>query len=1157
MTVADWYTPLLELESRGSRVDPVGGLAGLAAARDEHMGQFFTPLPVVRLLWQLTGLAYAPEPVAHNVRRKWRVFDGSFGSGRMFAFANPDDHALHGIEADRPLAEKVSAVIDQAGFTHELHVGSMVDFDQVKSSYSYGYGRFHVGLINPPFSLHFDSPQVARWPAVATFGKFGRHSSTLSQKLAVAQALAWCEVVGAVVPRTFAQAYLDAIDLRKPTAEQARLTFVYHLPRSAFRSEGAEVETTVMVWAEEPQGRRIIEKLETLPDHPRFYLPLEFCASSMRIGHVAEPDGSPARLGRSRKLEQLIMAGKLDSAPGAREVVLSHDGRKITVCAADAATFATTMNTLLMDRAGQSDHRRVDKVKYAGQGRLDVECFLAQDDPEQALDELLAILARPGTRARATDTLRNYLRRRTRQSEVDCTPFGHVALVEDRGFADWLAAQQNARVTFKPGAKSTGTHDVRYPGRVVECLYCADDEDEDRSCWKCGGSRTVLAEFVKQLCPVVDSGVVEVHRAPRRTHGRDKEARSERHWYVDCTLAVGHDELGNQLTKRVRVRWSQAELIERCEFVDFKPLPNGWTQVHPSLSRVFPERYACAMARAKREGLDQWLWDYQLADLCEISLKSGAVIAWEMGLGKARLSAALCLLGQGRHNLITVETRLLKEMEAEFTSIGLPADMWQTITKPTHARNLRRINLISYSKLKAVLPDKRRQKPTKEERAEAKASGVKLRTRDLRHTYAGLLRRRIHTHVCDEGHLLRAPNTQQSRAVHHVSSKGKRYLLTGTPIANYPRDALWLLQWALGDGTAAQVYGHRWPLMRPENLTDYGGAPRGVDEFRDRFVTLQWVTNEFADEMQEGAKREVPVIADIPGFRTAVCHVIKRRVAAEPEVAKYVKIPVPTRVVEPVDWDPEHFAYYYQTVQTFVQWWVAEQKRLAEAGERGEAKGLRLIAVLQQLLAVFQAANYPQGGVGGQPAWEHGETSKQRRAVEVASAWVDEGHKVITYCKSPALAQHLATRLTARGIDVVEFHGGISIAKRVKAMDKHFRNGTAQVLCATKGCLQTGYNLACASRVLHVDGEWTPSVVHQADARVLRPQQQRDVEIRYLDLKGSIDDYQRQMVEQKALTMSAGLDYGAGPGPDTQFRHIDAILGQFVNDFEQLKGART
>jgi hypothetical protein len=1171
--LAHWYEPLARLESRGSQVEPVGGLAGLAAAREQHLGQFFTPLEIVRFMWQVVGLADAgPPETSYGTRGHWQLFDGAFGSGRMFAFADPKLHALNGIEVDTDLAQQVIRTATVADFRCALHVGSMVDYTAIEDRSSYGYssfrGKFHVGLINPPFSLHFDSPHVSKWHGLGSFGRFGAGSSTFSQKLAVAQALAWCEVVAAVVPRTFADNYVSeyrATRDRDRSRDQGRLRYVFHLPRSAFRSEGAEVETSVMVWGEDSTEQLGEHELRAIPDRPPHRLTLEFEPTYFRIGRVDAPKDEPAKIGRCDKLGRLIRAGKLDSPEGERTALLSHDGRKITVRCSDAATFGQAMNQLLGGWIHATEHRRADRAKTTGQGVFDIECLLAQPDPIAALDLTLAGLQDLGIVATASDSLRNYLRKRARQHLIDVTPWRHTALVEDAGFADWLAAQTSVRVVFKPDAVTASVHDHHVPGRTEPCTHCAswgESDKETSSCWRCKDTRIIDAQVRPQLCRIVTEGPITVSRSPRRESGRDKEDRSERHWNVDYEYDAGHeydyDSADLQGVPKTRSaswqRWSEAELIERVTFPDFVPMPDGWTVVHEGLAAKFPQRYAAALARARRLGIDKWLWDYQLADLCEVSLKRGAVIAWKMGLGKARLAAALCLLGGGKHNLITVETRLIKEMETEFRAIGLPASEWQTITKPEQARDLRRINLISYDKLKSTLPGKKRKKPTEEQEAKRKEKNEKPRTHDVRHAFAALLRRRVHTHVCDEGHLLRAPSTQQSRAVHHVSAKGCRYLLTGTPIANYPRDVLWLLQWALGDGTAAQVFGNRWPLMRPENLFDYASAPRGVDEFRDRFVSLRWVTNEFADNMEDGAKREVPLIADVPGFRKVVAHVIKRRVTDEPEVARFVKIPVPTRVIESVEWDAGHFAYYHETAQTFIRWYQAEQERLAkERGEDKDAKAVRMIAILQNLIAVYQAANYPQGGVGGQPEWDGGDTSKQRRAVDIAAQWVGEGHKVITYSRSPRLATHLAVRLRARDIDVVEFHGGIPVSKRVDALDKRFRDGKAQVLAATKGCLQTGYNLACASRVLHVDGEWTPSVVQQADARVLRPQQRRDVEIRYLDLRGSIDDYQRQMVEQKGLTMSAGLDYGAGPGPDAEFKHLDHILGQFISDFAELK----
>ncbi len=77
---------------------------------------------------------------------------------------------------------------------------------------------------------------------------------------------------------------------------------------------------------------------------------------------------------------------------------------------------------------------------------------------------------------------------------------------------------------------------------------------------------------------------------------------------------------------------------------------------------------------------------------------------------------------------------------------------------------------------------------------------------------------------------------------------------------------------------------------------------RGVDRFRDDFVVLEWVTWQFAESLQEGAKREVPKIGNLHGYRAMLAPHIKRRLVAEPEVAKYIQIELPEFEVETVDW---------------------------------------------------------------------------------------------------------------------------------------------------------------------------------------------------------------------------------------------------------------
>ncbi len=1172
-----WYAPLRDAVSRGSQVDPVGGLAGLAAARELHLGQFFTPESVVEFAWRVVGLTDAKvlnrdgAPTQPDFSRPLHLLDNSFGSGRMFAPADPRLHALHGVEVDTPLALRVTETARDAGFAADLIAGSMLDVTigsarGYNSSYYGRRDRFDVGLLNPPFSLHFDSPEVALYPGLGCFGKFGAASSCSSQHLAVAQALAWCDRVVAVVPRSFAVAELA----KPPERYGSRLAAVFHLPRSVFRSEGAEVDVSVLVWRSTTETRPTHEiTIDTWPiaaDHPAYSYALApitrdlYETRAPYLTHVSAPKNEPAT--------DLPITGD-------RSVRLAHDGRHIRVACKDAATYVQAMNDLLIRRIAGHEQRRVQAATFEGQGQLDVETLLAQPDPHGALLRVVSNLRALGLQVSIDDSLRRYFARRVRQHAIDVTPFGHTAYVEDGGFADWLAAQSTVRVVPRADALTQRGYMYCEPGAVRECRTCdgtgldpnyvhdPEDPKQAGACWSCHGAkvkdnaieadpeREERLRILGSDDDVPESASIDNAITSERVGPNYKEPKSTKRWFLSMRVDGGRDVHGDPILRDVCESWLESDVTESFDFPDFVPYPEGWTVVHEGLASHFPSEFAAKRRRAAAEGVDRWLWDYQLHDLCEIALKRGAIIAWEMGLGKARLAAALCLLG-GKHNLITVETRLIREMESEFKAIGLPASTWQTITKPEQVGRgrLRRINLISYDKLKSTLPGKQRVKvkpasaPTSDD-ADESTPAPKQRTRDLRHTYADALRRRIHTHVCDEGHLLANHTTQQSRAVVHVSAKGRRYLLTGTPISNYPRNVLRLMQWAAGDGTARQRFGDRWPMLHRENLTMLGSAPRGVDEFRERFVTLQWVTPEFADEMDEGAKREVPIIADIPGFRRVVEHIIKRRTAAEPEVAAFVKIPVPTVVDTIVSWDADHLALYQATSREFVDWYKREYQ------ETTGKQGAHLIAVLRKLYAVHCAANYPQGGVSGQPAWSGGDTSKQRLAVERVAGWVGEGHKAIVLTESPASVTHLAVRLREQGIDVVDFHGGISITKRVDALDKRFRgNGKAQVLCATKQVLQTGYNIAEASRVLFFDGTWTPKTEQQAAARVLRPQQRKDVTIERLILQGSIDAYQRQMVDQKANAMRSGLDYGAGAPPGTSFRHLDSIFAQFVADFE-------
>lgn len=577
-----------------------------------------------------------------------------------------------------------------------------------------------------------------------------------------------------------------------------------------------------------------------------------------------------------------------------------------------------------------------------------------------------------------------------------------------------------------------------------------------------------------------------------------------------------------KVAEKLEWEMSSEEFASRFAATD---CPDRWEEKFAGRLAAFPQQAHELRLRAERLGLNNVLsFGYQLEDLLELVLAPyGGVIAWDMGLGKARLALALCLMHQAPRNLVVVQAHLLDEMVTECGKIGLSANDWQVIAAPEHLKDLRRINIISYARLRM---------PVRRDREKV--------------TYGKALRRRVSVVVADEGHVARNLQSDQTRAMWALAAR-RRYLLTGTPLANYPRDLLPLIAWVYGDGTAWQPYGLRRAFLEKNHRQSVSHAVRGVDQFRSDFVTLEWVTNEFAEEMQDGAKREIPKIADLAKYRALVAPLIKRRVAQEPEVAKFIRIPTPAETVITLPWDREHLAYYMSAAEDFREWYL---KRRSVAGQSANS----MVALLARVGAVVAACNNPHQGYGEWPAFRGGSTAKERYAVTRAAKWAREGHKTIIFVQSPASADRLARQLAAEGIAAVTMHGGISRAERTRALRDEFRLGQADVLVATVGVSATGLNIPEADRVLFLCRSWTSTQERQARARVLRPQQKREVLVEYLQLEGSIDEYQAQMVAHKGESADAGLDWVAPTLAGEDFLHMDTLLYRFVEALIGKKG---
>ena len=745
-----------------------------------------------------------------------------------------------------------------------------------------------------------------------------------------------------------------------------------------------------------------------------------------------------------------------------KRVRVVRNGRRLVLKFDCGLMEAKCLNRILIERVNPGVKFRypVD-VKYVGQAAFDVETLLTHSNPIYAFRRYIVnAIEEAGGWCSVDPGVVPYLKRRANRLARQTIPFRRVAYVQLNG----------------------GTHGLPEQGSF---------EVESRSLQQLAPS--------EWGSPVLEAGARLPAVVERSTKGLCYRIGSGKH----------------------HVTLTAEELAARFKSHGGKAPEGGWRCVELGRFGRFAEHEQLLRHRAKAMGLDRWLtWSYQFDDLIEMALGRGnAVGSHEMGLGKSRLAAALCMIGGGKHSLLVSESHLVFELVGELRKLGVDQALWKVIDSPEDLKNLARVNLISYSRLRRPVDERRPKR-----------------------TYAKALRNRIHTLVGDEIHAAANNSTQQTRALWAVNAR-VRYGCSGTPISNYPRNLLPILQYIAGDASALQPYGNRRPLCRVENLKTMDFCPRGIDAFAERHVTLTWVTNRFREDLEQGAKREIPRIRDVPGYRSWIAPMIKRRLRAEPECAEHVKVQVPTRSVHTVPWDRPHLAYYLAVSDAFSRWYK-------EARRDAEVRGVRLnlVLLLRRIQEVFFAMSHPQRvREDVQACYRGGLTSLQRFAIEHLAKVAEGGERALCFAQSPRLLELLGRELRERGIEVSVLHGGIPPRERMWRLDREFRNGSAQHLLLSFDANKAGLNVPQASRVLLYDRSWSSKTEEQAIGRCLRPEQTRAVHVDYVHLEGSLAVYQAQVVNAKLDAIAAGLDWGEQQ-EDTPFLHMDQIFETFVED---------
>ncbi|WP_235516656.1 methyltransferase domain-containing protein [Caballeronia cordobensis] len=403
-----WYEPLRAIRSLGSQAPSVAHQGELAAARRQHLGQFFTPDAIAAFMWSFVG--------GWKVNRLIRILDNSVGSGRLLQYADPERHAVYGVDVHADVVQQCQKVFEDAGFDCEFRQAGLEDIHPA---------RFDIALINPPFSIHLESPHLQTLECT-TWGRYGAHTSALSQDYAVHQALEAANIVVALLPITTAESMIAG---EQGDRLKRRAAGLFELPADAFKLEGANVRTAVVVF--DRYRDRPSDFVRTVVD--------DLAKPGPDLGlHFEDRSFGEARL-RLQKLD--------DSVPfitravaGDKSVKVSHDGRRIRLSFACGCNEAMVLNAVLVKRIYSRDGHRLPRgFRYSGQGLLDRETYLVQDDPVAAFGQLLDRIRSVGGEPQLAPGFMEHFTRRMRRSVRQAIPLRHVAWTTGAGSRDQVS----------------------------------------------------------------------------------------------------------------------------------------------------------------------------------------------------------------------------------------------------------------------------------------------------------------------------------------------------------------------------------------------------------------------------------------------------------------------------------------------------------------------------------------------------------------------------------------------------------------------------------------------------------------------------------------------------------------------------------------------
>jgi SNF2 family DNA or RNA helicase len=340
--------------------------------------------------------------------------------------------------------------------------------------------------------------------------------------------------------------------------------------------------------------------------------------------------------------------------------------------------------------------------------------------------------------------------------------------------------------------------------------------------------------------------------------------------------------------------------------------------------------------------------------------------------------------------------------------------------------------------------------------------------------FALFARTRLLGIVLDEAQKIKNPSSALFGTFAELSNSFvRRFVLTGTPIANRPFD-IWAPVYFLDQGAAL---GPDFESFREEyDLSEkYADNESEKISFANRLNSIFDSIGDFAiRETKDSSGIELPK----KKFQTKVC-----------------------------EWEPIQEEIYRS--------YLKEAKHvLFKNGELVEdtAEG-----VLKKLLRLVQVASNPRV-IDNNYTQQPGKFEELFRLLSINR---DKGEKSIVWTTFTENADWLASNLSEFGASKI--HGKMDMNARYRSVDRLMEADDCWVLVATPGSAKEGLTLTKANHVIFYDRSFSLDDYLQAQDRIHRISQERECHVTKLVLPGSIDEWIDELLIAKELSAKLGL----------------------------------